>query len=487
MSRQNSAAKMPARSPRTEAASGMVLVVDDEPLMLRALGRILREDGHQLVLAESPDAADAALADPGLDVALLDLVIGTASGLELLDRIKRERPDIEVVVMTGHASIESAVRCIRRGAFDYLAKPFDDVHRVRTTVQKALERRRLLRRNRELEERLEGHAREPELIGHAPKMRRLGRTIESLRHNESHVLIHGESGTGKELVARAVHATSRRHDGPFVPVDCGALPESIIESELFGHERGAFTGAVGAPGLFRMAKGGTLFLDEIGELPIAMQAKLLRALQHKEVRPVGGSGAVPVDLRVVAATHRDLAAMVETGLFRMDLFYRLNVVRIEIPPLRERLEDVPMLVQHFLDKQRRSGVVVDGIGEDALSRLMEHDWPGNVRELENVIESALALAKGPWLRAADLPMGRNRRVLPLSTARATGLEGDDAPGLGALPLSLDAYERSALERALLESGGNATDAARRLGIGRSTFYRKLGKHGLRVPGLVDPA
>jgi len=487
MSRQNSAAKMPARSPRTEAQSGMVLVVDDEPLMLRALGRILREDGHQLVLAESPDAADAALADPGLDVALLDLVIGTASGLELLDRIKRERPDIEVVVMTGHASIESAVRCIRRGAFDYLAKPFDDVHRVRTTVQKALERRRLLRRNRELEERLEGHARAPEMIGHAPKMRRLGRTIESLRHNESHVLIQGESGTGKELVARAVHATSRRHDGPFVPVDCGALPESIIESELFGHERGAFTGAVGAPGLFRMAKGGTLFLDEIGELPIAMQAKLLRALQHKEVRPVGGSGAVPVDLRVVAATHRDLAAMVETGLFRMDLFYRLNVVRIEIPPLRERLEDVPMLVQHFLDKQRRSGVVVDGIGEGALARLMEHDWPGNVRELENVIESALALAKGPWLRAADLPMGRNRRVLPLSTVPTTGPEGDDAPVLGALPLSLDAYERSALARALHEAGGNATVAANCLGIGRSTFYRKLGKHGLRVPGLVDPA
>ncbi len=487
MSRPNSATSMHARSPRPESKPGMVLVVDDEPLMLRALGRILREDGHQLVLAESPDGADAALADPELDVALLDLVIGTASGLEMLDRIKRERPEIEVVVMTGHASIESAVRCIRRGAFDYLEKPFDDVHRVRTTVQKALERRRLLRRNRELEERLEGRARAPELIGHAPKMRRLIRTIDSLRHNESHVLIQGESGTGKELVARAIHATSRRHDGPFVPVDCGALPESIIESELFGHERGAFTGAVGAPGLFRMAKGGTLFLDEIGELPVAMQAKLLRALQQKEVRPVGGSGAVPVDLRVVSATHRDLAAMVETNRFRMDLFYRLNVVRIEIPPLRERLEDVPLLVQHFLDKQRRSGVVIDGVADDALARLMEHDWPGNVRELENVIESALALSKGPWLRAVDLPMGRNRRVLPRVISRAAAQQGAGAPGLGSLPLSLDAYERSALERALLESGGNATDAARRLGIGRSTFYRKLGKHGLRVPGLVDPA
>jgi transcriptional regulator with PAS, ATPase and Fis domain len=266
-----------------------------------------------------------------------------------------------------------------------------------------------------------------------------------------------------------------------VPVDCGALPESIIESELFGHEKGAFTGAVGSRGLFRMANGGTLFLDEIGELPLAMQAKLLRALQQKEVRPVGGSTAVPVDLRVVSATHRDLAAMVDINRFRMDLFYRLNVVRIEIPPLRERLEDVPLLVQHFLDEKRRAGSQIEGVGDDALERLLAHDWPGNVRELENVLESALALARGPWLRAADLPMGRNRRAPP----RASATPGDDARLVG-LPLTLDAYEKSALERALREAGGNATDAARKLGIGRSTFYRKLGKHGLRVPELGDP-
>jgi len=467
------------RSTRPDPVPGVVLVVDDEPLMLRALGRILREDGHRLVLAESLEAAEAALADPELDVALLDVMLGAASGLDLLDLIKRERPEVECLVMTGHASIESAVRCMRRGAFDYLEKPFDDVHRVRTTVQKALERRRLLARNRELEERLEGE-RATELVGNAPAMRRLVRTIESLRHNESHVLIQGESGTGKELVARAIHATSRRREGPFVPVDCGALPDSIIESELFGHEKGAFTGAVGAPGLFRMANGGTLFLDEIGELPLAMQAKLLRALQQKEVRPVGGSAAVPVDLRVVSATHRDLAAMVETHRFRMDLFYRLNVVRIEIPPLRERMEDVPLLVQHFLDERRRAGSTVEGLGEDALERLLAHDWPGNVRELENVLESALALARGPWLRAADLPMGRNRRTPP---SRA-GASPDDA-GTASLPLSLDAYEKSALERALREAGGNATDSARKLGIGRSTFYRKIGKHGLRIPALGD--
>jgi DNA-binding NtrC family response regulator len=483
MSLPESAVAQRVKSARPEPAPGFVVVVDDEPLMLRALGRILREDGHRLVLAESPEGADAALADPDLDVVLLDVMLGPTNGLDLLDRIKRERPEVECLVMTGHASIESAVRCIRRGAFDYLAKPFDDVHRVRTTVQKALERRRLLRRNRELEERLEGASRTPELIGHTPGMRRLVRTIESLRHNESHVLIQGESGTGKELVARAIHQTSRRRDGPFVPVDCGALPESIIESELFGHEKGAFTGAVGAPGLFRMANGGTLFLDEIGELPLAMQAKLLRALQQKEVRPVGGTAALAVDLRVVSATHRDLAAMVDTHRFRMDLFYRLNVVRIEIPPLRERMEDVPLLVQHFLDEKRRAGSPVEGVGDDALERLLEHDWPGNVRELENVLESALALARGTWLRAADLPMGRNRRATVL---RVSPSAVDDAR-LTALPLTLEAYEKSALERALREAGGNATDAAKKLGIGRSTFYRKLGKHGLRAPGLGEPA
>ncbi|MEB2343639.1 MAG: sigma-54 dependent transcriptional regulator [Deltaproteobacteria bacterium] len=464
-----------------EVPPGFVLVVDDEPLLLRALARILGPDGHRIVLAETPGEAQEALGDPALDVVLLDLRLRGADGLDLLDRLKRERPELEVVVMTGHATIESAVGCMRQGAFDYLAKPFDDVHRVRTTVHQAIERRRLLARNRELEARLEGRREGPELIGHAPAMRRLARTIESLRHNESHVLIQGESGTGKELVARALHGASRRRAGPFVPVDCGALPESVIESELFGHERGAFTGAVGAPGLFRMAGGGTLFLDEVGEIPIAMQAKLLRALQYKEVRAVGAAAPVTVDIRVVAATHRDLLAMVETGRFRMDLYYRLHVVRLEIPPLRERIEDVPLLVQHFLDKHARRGEPM-AIEQPALERLMSHDWPGNVRELENVIESALALARGPRLRASDLPIGRSR-----GTAAAAAV----APAPTGLPLSLDAYERSALERALREAGGNATDAARRLGIGRSTFYRKLGKHGVPLQdeggaGLVGP-
>jgi two-component system response regulator AtoC len=368
--------------------------------------------------------------------------------------------------MTGNASIENAVGCIRRGAFDYLAKPFEDVHRVRNIVGKALERRELVQRNRELEMELHGRNGMPEMIGHSSRMRTLARTIHSMRHNESHVLIQGESGTGKELVARGIHAASPRSSEQFVPVDCGALPETIIESELFGHEKGAFTGAVGSPGLFRMADSGTLFLDEIGEIPLNVQAKLLRALQNKEVRPVGASSTVPVDIRVISATHRDLAEMVATGAFRADLYYRLNVVRVGIPALRDRREDIPLLVQHFLDKHRTANSRVEGIEDEALEMLVESEWPGNVRELENVIESAFALAPGPRLRVADLPR----------TRRGASRRPDEA--LAGIPTSLEAYECSALERALFESGGDATAAASLLGIGRSTFYRKLAKHGL---------
>jgi two-component system response regulator HydG len=448
-------------------APGLVLLVDDEPLLLRSLRRILEADGHRLAVAESAHAAEPLLADPELDVIVLDLFLGDASGMGLLERVKRERPEVEVVVMTGHASIESAVRCIRRGAFDYLAKPFDDVFRVRTTVGKALERRRLLCRNRELELELRSRSTAPDLVGGSAPMRSLLRTLHALRHNESHVLIQGESGTGKELVARALRASSPRATGAFVPVDCGALPETIIESELFGHERGAFTGATGATGLFRMANHGTLFLDEIGELPLGVQAKLLRALQHKEIRPVGSASAVPVDLRVISATHRNLGEMVAEGRFRADLFYRLDVVRLEIPPLRERREDIPLLVHHFLRKHGGAPGRVSAIEDAALAALVESEWPGNVRELENAIESALAFAPGPVLRLTDLAGARRRPAAPTSAAPPTDL-----------PLSLEAYERCALERALREAGGDATQAARSLGIGRSTFYRRLAVHGI---------
>jgi DNA-binding NtrC family response regulator len=460
------------RRPEPAEAPGVLLLVDDEPLFLRALERILHGDAHAVRCASSLAEVEREIGND-VEVVLLDLRLGAASGLEVLERIKRGRPDVEVVMMTGHASIESAVDCMRLGAFDYLEKPFGDPHRVRSVIHRALERRRLVARNRDLERELaaRGHA---ALIGSSPRMRAVLRTVESLRHNESSVLIVGESGTGKELVAAAIHAASPRRDKPFVPVDCGALPESIIESELFGNERGAFTGATGAAGLFRVADGGTLFLDEIGEIAQSVQAKLLRALQQREVRPVGAAVAVPVDLRILAATNRDLAELAEEGRFRLDLYYRLNVVRIELPPLRERAEDVPLLAQHFLEKHRRLETPVRGFEPEALHALCRHPWPGNVRELENAIESALALAAGPLLRARDFPIRRAPIALP-------GPPGD-------LPLSLDAYERSVLERALAESEGDAGLAARRLGIGRSTLYRKLAKHqlGARRPAAGPP-
>lgn len=463
------APQLPEVRSTPESAPGLVLLVDDEPLLLRALRRILEGAGQRTVLAESASEAASHLADPDLAVVVVDLFLGASSGLDFLERVKAERPEVEVIVMTGHASIESAVGCIRRGAFDYLAKPFDDVHRVRTTVGGALERRRLVRRNCELEQELSGRHAVPALVGHSPVMRELGRTIASLRHNESPVLIHGESGTGKEMVARAVQADSPRSGESFVPVDCGALPETIIESELFGHRKGAFTGALGAQGLFRMAHRGTLFLDEIGEIPAGVQAKLLRSLQHKEVRPVGSGTTVPADIRVISATHRDLEAMVAAGGFRADLFYRLNVVRIEIPPLRERRDDIPLLAHHFLHKHRAERSPVEGFEDDALERLADANWPGNVRELENAVESALALARGPRLRIADFPVTR------LSAPMA-------GPSTDHLPVDLGAYEKAALERALRECGSDARAAARRLGIGRSTLYRKLVRHGLTRGG-----
>jgi two-component system response regulator HydG len=457
------------------ASGGLVLLVDDEPLLLRALARILRPEGHRLILAERLDAVTPALEDPDLDAVLLDLFLGTASGIDILERVKAERPDVEVVMMTGHASVESAVGCMRRGAFDYLEKPFEDVHRVRNTIRRAVERRRLVARNQELERELSERGEPLALIGRSARMRAIARMVHVLQHNESHVLLQGESGTGKEVVARAIHAASLRRERSFVPVDCGALPESIIESELFGHERGAFTGALGAPGLFRIAHGGTLFLDEIGEIPPSVQAKLLRALQHKEVRPVGGASPAPVDIRVICATNRDLAEMVREGRFRADLFYRLNVVRIDLPPLRERTDDIPLLAHHFLKKHRRDPEGPRGFEPDAMALLARHSWPGNVRELENAIESALALARFDRLRASDFSLGPARAALGLAPS----------PAHQEIPLSLDAYECCALERALREAGGDAREAARRLGIGRSTLYRKLARHGIDRQRLAE--
>ncbi len=440
-----------------------VLLVDDDAPLRRALRRELEAAGLEVVEAASSEELGPAL-ERRPELVLLDLHLGEGASLDTVREVRERSPQSECVVMTGYASVDTAVACMRAGAFDYLEKPFSVARPVVETLRRALEQRA---------QRLGREAASPPaldvtegIVSESPSMKRLVATVLNLAHNQSNVLIEAESGTGKELIARAIHASSARRAGPFVPVDCGALPEGIAEGELFGYERGAFTGAIrSAPGVFRSAHGGTLFLDEIGELSPLLQSKLLRAIQEREVRPLGSDRIVSVDVRLVAATNRDLAEEVRSGRFRSDLFYRLRVVQLRIPPLRERPEDIQVLASHFL--ARASGTRVTSIDSEALERLMQHRWEGNVRELQNVIEAAAALAPGPRLRVEDLGLARDSS-LPPTVARPQGIG-----------LSMRDYERACIEEALRRAEGRVERAATLLRIGRSTLYRKLRDHGIK--------
>ena len=446
-------ARDPARPRRARA-----LLVDQEPHVLRSLRKQVEGEG-----LEGLEASDLRTLREQLrhepEVVLIDLGLERSSGPELIGEIRSRSPKSEIVVLTGHASVDTPA-CRHAGVSDYVGKQPADSGQIVRALRRALERRR---------RRLgPGPAEEPDvlagIVACSPKMDSVLGMIRDLSQNESNVLIQAESGTGKELVARAIHMTSRRANGPFIPVDCGALPEGLVESELFGYEAGVFTGAArSALGLFRSANGGTLFLDEIGELALLLQSKLLRAIQAREVRPLGATEVVPIDVRIVAATNRDLASDMRTGRFRSDLFYRLRVVSIQLPPLRERPEDIALLAQHFLARtSERSGI--EGIDQGALEKLLACRWDGNVRELENAIEAAVALARGPRLTEADLRLGDSSAPLAVIP------EG--------IPLSLPSYERACLVEALSRVDGDVKAAARLLGIGRSTLYRKLTRHGL---------
>jgi two-component system response regulator HydG len=442
-----------------------VLIADADPALRAIVERVARSAGLRASHAGTAAEALAALrSEPDLVVA--DLALGDPPGVGWIDALRARGPSAEIVVTLRYASVDEAVACMRAGAFDVLEKPFRDVARLERTLLRARERHRL-RDERGARAARVGAGDAPfGIVFRSGAMQRVLRTVLDLRANESHVLIEAESGTGKELVARAIHATSPRRDGPFVPVDCGALAEGIAEGELFGYERGAFTGAVRAsPGLFRTAAGGTLFLDEIAELPLHLQAKLLRALQEREVRPLGTGAPQWVDVRIIAATHRDLAERVREGRFRADLFFRLRVVLLTVPPLRERPEDIPPLALHFLGRLRE-GARIRGIEPEAMEALAARPWEGNVRELENTIEAAVALAPGPELRLADLGLREPPEAAPCAP-RPAGIE-----------LSLASYERACLEEALARAQGDVQRAARLLGIGRSTLYRKLGQHRL---------
>ena len=384
-----------------EPEAKRVLIADDELNMRRVLEAILRREGYDVVTAANGLDALAAM-NRGVHTVITDLKMPGLDGMGLLKKLSADYSDVPVVMITAHGSVENAVEAVKLGAFDYLEKPFEQ-EQIRQVVAKALSTFALARRDARPEEPTSrGRFR---LIGESSAIKQIYGVVEKVANTPSTVLITGESGTGKELIARALHENSSRHGGPFIKINCAAIPKTLMESELFGYDKGAFTGAVGAkPGRFELAHGGTLFLDEIGEIPIEMQVKLLRVLQESEFERVGGIKTIKVEVRLVTATNRDLLQEISAGSFREDLFYRLNVVPIHIPPLRERREDIPLLVDHFIAKfNERLRKQIEGIDDDAIERLVAHPWPGNIRELENLMERTVLFCEGPQIGVADLP------------------------------------------------------------------------------------
>jgi DNA-binding NtrC family response regulator len=452
-----------------------VLIVDDEPDMVENCARILRRAGYHCLGTTDPKRALSVLESDHPDVLLTDLQMPEINGLELMRRAHEIDAAIPVVVITAYASIETAVAAIKQGAYDYLPKTFS-VDQLTVTVERAVRARSLSVENRNLREQLQEMRGLDSLVGASLAMAQVVELVKKAARSEANILVQGESGTGKELIARAVHANSPRAAQPFVPVDCASLPEALLESELFGHEKGAFTGAVRTkPGLMEVAHRGTLFLDEIAELPMALQVKLLRALQERQFRRVGGTALTSVDVRVVSATNRDLRAAIAAGEFREELFYRVNVIEIALPPLRARDGDVRLLAQAFVKKYGQGRVT--GFEPEALEVLEAYRWPGNVRELQNVVERACALADGAIVRRRDLPEYVTRPPDP--TLRATALASTDMPLKDAKEQWMGVLEANYLRDLLARHGGNISAAAKVAGIDRKTFHRLINKYSLR--------
>jgi DNA-binding NtrC family response regulator len=445
-----------------------LLVVDDERSVRDCCREVAQSLGFSTFVAENAEHAYKVLDAQNIEVVLLDMKLpGGAGGMELLRQIKERKPDAEVIVITGYGTVQSAVQAMKLGAYDYVTKPFN-VEEVRLLLERVAGHLKLASENRLLREKIKAKQGFGGLVGKAPEMERLYRMIAKVSRSSHPVLIQGESGTGKELVARAIHFTGPFREKPFLPVDCGSLVPTLIESELFGYVRGAFTGAVQSKdGLMAIAQGGTIFLDEISELPVDLQAKLLRAIQEKEIRPVGSTRRVPINVRILAASNRDLEAEVEAGGFRKDLFFRLNVVTLKIPPLRERKLDIPLLVSHFLEKLGHSIGKELSISDEAMKLMMAYDWPGNVRELENSLERACALSTGPGLQVGDLPSN-------VQDAGGNALP----PGLpGSRIMTIAEMEKQAILGTIEQLNGDKLMAARLLGIGKTTLYRKLKEYG----------
>lgn len=451
-----------------------LLIVDDEKLVRDFLAETLSQAGHSVRTAENGEGALREIAGREFDLVFTDVKMPQLSGIELLKAVRLSSPFTSVVVITAYGTVGDAVEAMKLGAFDYLPKPFTPEH-IEVTAKKALEYRRLLLENRRLKTELAGKF--ENIIGRTPAMKKVFDLVESVAPSRATVLIVGESGTGKELIARAIHQLSPRKEAAFVRTNCAALPEGLIESELFGHEKGAFTGALRQTrGRFEMADGGTLLLDEISEIPLGLQAKLLRVLQEREFERVGSGYTLKVDVRMVATTNRNLDDEVKKGRFREDLYYRLNVVKVEMPPLRDRREDIPLLAAHFMQKYAaENGKKIDGIAPRALSLLTDYPWPGNVRELVNFMERAVVVAQSNILLPADFP---KELVLGFSTG------GDDRlrPGV-----TIEEVEKRLIINTLEAVDGNKTKAAQMLGVTARTLHNKLAEYGLKEKAEKVPA
>ncbi len=449
---------------KASAVGVSILIVDDEDATRQLCRDIASEIGLEVRTASTTDEALEILEQSPVDIVVTDLKVPELGGIELLKHIRTNQPNTSVMMLTQYGTIETAVAATQLGAKDYVTKPFH-LQELRTKIERLVQSAELDHENRILREQLRTRPGFGGLIGVSAKMQRVYKMIEKVSQHKHPVLILGESGTGKELVARSIHFLGIRQNKPFVPVDCSGLVATLIESELFGHVKGAFTGAQHArTGLLEAGNGGTVFLDEIGDLPLDLQSKLLRVLQEREIRPVGGIERVRIDLRIIAATNRDLESAARTGAFRQDLYFRLNVVQIKLPPLRERKSDIPLLVNSFLEKFGDPERPIRTISEDAMRRLMAYDWPGNVRELENAVERAVALGSGPILHIGDLPSNLQQ------DSNEKTLDSNELT-------TLDEVERRFIFRALRETNGDKLAAARLLGIGKTTLYRKLKQYG----------
>ncbi len=456
-----------------------ILIIDDEVEMLDNCRRILERAGYQCTLLRESHEFSRVIREDTPDLILTDLRMPKKSGIDILREAKQFDPDIVVILFTAFGSIESAVEAVKLGAFDYLSKPFS-AEQLRIAVKRGIVQKRLSDENKLLRSQLREVAGFGKILGNSPAMKQVLRLIKKVSSTDANVLIVGESGTGKELAARSIHSNSERSHSPFVPVDCAALPENLLESELFGHEKGAFTSAhVTRPGIFEYANGGTLFLDEIGELSPILQAKLLRVLQERQIRRVGGRKLLDVDVRIISASNRNIEEEVKRGQFREDLFYRLNVICVQLPPLRERKEDIPLLANYYLGYYGKNiKNEVRGISKEAMELLESYHWPGNVRELQNVIQRALALTESQVIGAEDLPEQITQVQRRTSFSFPVGSSFKEAKRRW-----IDSFEKEYLHELLRRHGGNISNAAREAKVNRKTIHRLLKRHNLtKAPG-----